>query len=148
MLCFCYSYKFNLTFLSFSSVGCMAACGNLLSMVPMGCRGTACFSMVHSIGCRELLLCAWSTSALFLHWSWWLQGCFSHIYLYFLTLCSFLSFLKYIIMEVQLMSLMSQFCPVMIPFWNWLELSLISQFLDNSCRALPYRPTTTKILTC
>ena len=58
----------------------MAACGDLLHMLPMACRGTACSTT--GLSWAEGCCCSVPRAppALLLHRPWGPQGCFSHIF--------------------------------------------------------------------
>ena len=89
---------------------------DLLHMVSMGCRGTACSTLGLCAGCKKLLLCAWSTScppsALTSGSAWLFLSCFltplSH-----LPLCSSFFFLNLLSQRHKQCHLWAQWC---IPF--------------------------------
>lgn len=95
---------------------CLLQCGVLLALqVDMsstvdlrGLQGTACVTMVRSMGCRGISAPGPGAPPALLHWPWCLQGCFSHIFLTPLTAAArwFLYFLKYAITEVPSVLLM------------------------------------------
>lgn len=55
----------------------MAACGDLLCLMPMGCSGTGCSTMGLSSAVGSFCSGPGAPPAILLCWPWWLQGCFS-----------------------------------------------------------------------
>ena len=89
-----------------SSVGSSTGCRwrSAPPWTTMGCRGTACLTMVCSTGCRgkSLLWCLEHLLPL-LQWPWCLQGCLPHIFFILspatVPILQFFSFLNYVIPE-------------------------------------------------
>ena len=115
----------------------------------MGCRGTACLTMVCSRGCRGISAqVPGAHPALLLHWPWCLQGCFSYI---FSPLSSaviavaqfFFPLLNYVIPEALPQSLVGSALASSGAGWHQLCRTL-GKLLAASHRSHPYSPTTSK----
>lgn len=63
-----------------TTVSSRVACGDLHRIVPMHCRGTACSTVGLSWASGNFFMPG-AHPAFLLLWPWWLQGCFSHIFL-------------------------------------------------------------------
>jgi len=112
-------------------VSFMAACGDLLHMVPMGFRGTGCSTIGLSWAAGKFSSMPGASPALILYRPWHLKGCFNHSFtftpLHFTSLhfsllslscCCFVAVFALNTKKVQPVLLTVSFPAMADPFWS------------------------------